>query len=299
MSSVTEHKLGFELLDRVSRTITADKVIGENANPDGLIRSLTHGQFGDHLDTIGAYDPGSDSPHNIDIVNSLANDRFYANKILDTANPLRINVILDTPLRTAYLEGHKSLPWLAAFTLASAIRIGELSGNAKIRVLNTASKNGNGVVFDGSSKEAQAAFSVMSSPNSNRTSTLAEMVSFVNNDLGDEDATIVVSDFMDGYDLKSNTFSWESAIKNLSSRKEDLIRILRVSSISHMRIPHYAVDGLESVDTVDSMNAAYAGVAKAKEARIRGVFRNLTARALKVDTAMEKPSLEVIRLLEG
>jgi hypothetical protein len=297
MSSV-EGSLGTQLLDRVNRTIPAEKVLGYNASLDGLAQSMLNGGLGDQLDGVGAYNPGIDSATNLDIVNSLANKRFFATKTLDTASPSRINVVLDTPERTVQLEGRgQSLPWLAAFTLASAIRIGQISGS-KIRVFNTASRNMNGIVFDGKPKDAYSAFRVMSSQQSTYKSNLEDMISVVNTDYREEDATVIVSDFMDGFDSETNTFSWENSLINLARRQRDLMRILRVSSITHTRLPEGLIDGLDGKTLID-MNEAYSAQAEVKDERIKQVFRSLMAKTVITSTDSETPSKDIANLLLG
>lgn len=297
MSSVVGSSLGPELLDRVSRTIAAEKVVGERASSEGLAQSLLHGQFGDQSDGIGRYEPGVDSPVNLDIPNSLAGKEFYARKIIDTSSPTRINVILDTPKRTEYLEGDTTLPWLAAFTLAATARVATLSGS-RLRVFNTAAKNSNGIVFDGKPKDANAAFKVMSNAGNSHASSLEDMVSVVKTDLQEEDATVVVSDFMDGYDADADRFDWEPGLIRLASRQEDLLRIVRISSISHRRMPYDQIQGL-SGSTIEAINARYAEQARAKEARIKHIFKDIVSKSVTISTDDKKPGRSIINLLVG
>ena len=90
-------KPGVEQLDYLAANVQASSVLGEDAQPDGLAASLLHGRVGEQIDAIGNYVPGQDAVHNIDIRNTMATGRTMARKVLASAAPANVHVVLDMP----------------------------------------------------------------------------------------------------------------------------------------------------------------------------------------------------------
>jgi transcriptional regulator NrdR family protein len=76
------------------------------------------------------------------------------------------------------------------------------------------------------------------------------------------------------------------------------MRILRVSSITHTRLPEGLIDGLDGKTLID-MNEAYSAQAEVKDERIKQVFRSLMAKTVITSTDSETPSKDIANLLLG
>jgi hypothetical protein len=296
-SSIVDRS-GSALLDEIDASISADRVLGINASPGGLAKAMRHGPRGFEVDAIGPYTPGIDDISTIDINETLGSGEQRARKVLSTGSPNTIHVVMDVPERTALLEGKLTYEYLGNFVLGVAKRVATVMGDTELAVYHTNAPRS--VLFQGDPHDAEQVFrDLRRVKGTTESKTLDELINTAaRNTDEDNDATVIISDFMDGYDSATNTFSWETALKRHATRQEDLLRINRINSVSHSRIPYGVSDGLDAV-TVDAINRDYSLQAQLKNERIEAVFKNLLAKSVKISTDDTKSPRSIVKLLLG
>jgi hypothetical protein len=289
---------GSALLDEVRGAVHSSRILGEGASPDGIAHALLHGPEGLEVDAIGVYTPGIDDVSNFDLNESLGSSEPRARKVTSTGVPRIIHVVMDAPERTRMLEGERTYEDLGNFALAVATRIADVIGDTDLAVYHTDAPTG--VLFEGNPADAEQVFrNLRRFKGKSEPKELGELLKVASRNVEDEnDATVVVSDFMDGFDADSGNFSWESALRNLAQRQQDLLRINRFISPTHSRIPFGLVEGLDLM-TVANINSAYSDQLKTKNARLESIFGNLLAKTVKIDMADPKSRKSIIKSLIG
>ncbi len=282
------NRSGVELLDDLRGLIASERILGDMASPDGLAMSLLHGTGSPEVDAIGHFQPGVDAPSSIDYRATYASDRPQAKKTLSLGAPSRLHVVLDAPRRTELLEGKMSFEYIGNFVLAVTAVVGEAIGDAELRVYHTAAQSQDGVVFEGAPEDAYATFGYLEELQKRSadkpSSTLTDLLSSVNATIDqDNEASVIVSDFMDGYDVETNTFEWEQDFAQLAQKQEDLLWVNQVMSASHDRLPYGLIKGLDSL-TIASINSSYAEQAQLKQDRAAYLLGSSTAKLAKIDT---------------
>ncbi len=292
---------GPEMVDDLSSYFRTEKLLGDDAAPDGLAPSLVYGRQGEQIDAIGPYQPGIDAPRNLDLNATLASGRDYAKKVLTVGSPHRIHVVLDAPERTAYLEGLHSFSGIGNYALALSAVVAEAVDDAELRIYHAKEPDSSGLVFDGDADNIDLAYSrieELEKAGSNQHGLASLLATLVGEVDPENDATVLVSDFMDGYDLGTGEFDWEAKLTEAAFTQEDLMRIARITSPSHRRIPHGVIESADSL-TLRNMNENYLATAIVKERRIRAVIDGLLAKSVTIGTDSHRPTEGIMNLLRG
>ena len=294
------NRSGVEFVDDIANAYSSSMLLGEDASPDGLAKSLLHGRNGDQVDPIGPFIPGVDAPTNIDYRATYASGKPYAQKVLVQGAPHKINVVLDAPPRTELLEGREKLKWIGNYALAFTAVVGEYLGDTELRIYHPNADRDDGLLYEGEADTAELAFARIDTIDVTRDSIqLEEILNTVARDLDeDHDATIVVSDFMDGFDSDNGKFLWERPFISLANRQEDLMRVIRVSSKSHKLLQDGIVDGLDMASVRD-FSESYAEQAELKDKRINQILRLALAKSVTINTDDKRPSKNILSILKG
>lgn len=289
------------LIDDVRGYIETSRILGDLASPDGVAMSLLHGRGSGQVDAIGPYQPGVDAPSSIDYRATYASSKPQAKKTLSVGSPSKLHVIIDAPERTKLLEGKQSYEYVGNYVLALTARIGEVIGDAELRVYHTASESEDGIVFEGDADDAYSAFNFHNEKDHKDTNpkSLGDLLLSATSTIDkDSEAAIIVSDFMDGYNPETDSFEWEKYFTQLAQNQEDLMWINRVKSLSHKRLAYGASEGLD-FSTIDAINRTYKVHAEAKNERLKSVFEGTLSRIVDVDMHSTNPEKSIIGLLVG
>ena len=290
---------GEELIDYARSVLATDRMLGDLASPDGLARSLLYGRGSTQIDGVDQFQPGVDPVSNIDYSATYASSIPQARKVLSHGSPSKLHVVMDAPERTRELEGKYSYESIGNFVVALTARIGEAIGDAELHVYHTFAKSRDGSIYEGDPEDAYEVFRRLRTTRSEHEKSLDELLTTVAGNIdNDNDASIVISDFMDGYDGQVDEFEWEQSLLRLGRAQEDLLWINQIRSASHDRLPYGVVQGLD-FSTVRSMNKAYEPQAQAKKDRIERLFGRMQAKVVRIDTADTSPASTIIKGLVG
>lgn len=292
---------GPEMVDDLRNYFSTQKLLGEEANPDGLAPSLVHGRRGEQVDAIGPFQPGVDAISNLELRATYASGRPHAKKVLTTGSPHKIHVVIDAPERTKYLEGLHTFRGIGRYTLALSAVIAEAIDDAELRVYHSKEPNDSGLLYEGDADNIDIAYSRIEDLEHNEISghSLSSLLDTVVSEVDpDNDATVLLSDFMDEYNEEFNEFSWEKRLTETAYIQEDLLRIARVTSPSHTRLPHGVFERLDEV-ALRIINENYKATARAKELRINSVIDGLLAKTVTFGIDETNPSESIMSLLRG
>jgi hypothetical protein len=286
-----------EIIDEVRGYLDTSRILGDQASPTGVAMTLLHGKGSSQIDAIGNFQPGVDSSSSIEYRSTYASGRPQAKKTLGFGSPSKLHLLLDIPERTHLLEGRETSEYIGNYVLAVTAVIGEVIGDSELFVYHSYASTPDGLVYAGDVEDAFRALSEVDESADKKQ--LFSLLSSINNVIDDDnEAAIIVSDFMDGFDQETGIFDWEADLHNLSSKQEDLLWINRIKSRSHERLALGQIQGLDSM-TVNAMNRDYSDVAKTKIARINQALEKNTGNVVEIDLDDVNVDRVIVDLLAG
>lgn len=292
------HASGPEQLDYLVSTIRTERILGDEASPDGLSHSLLHGRIGEQVDAIGQFLPGQDASHNLDIRNTYATGLPMARKVLTEANPSTVHVVLDLPERVDTLTGNYRAKKIGSFLLALCSRVARDTDSDLVVYHNDGTQTGK--IYDGSAMDMYDAYNQIEGHTPRTSSLVAEphlsvALKMANQNIDPEnEALVVVSDFLDGYSKENHTFDWEDSLLEANEALGDRLWTTRITSPAQTK-PPYRHDVPLSVNGLNSVSNSYGDIAEAKDVRINE--RLDITRSISIDTFRKLNQEHPVRMM--
>ncbi len=262
-------RTGPEQLDFQHIELGTSSLIGEySADDTGLIPSLTRQRSGTDIDGIGAYLPGADAAHNIDIRATLIAGEYMARKVTNDAAPSRLHFVYDSPERLDHLTGDYAARNIGNFMLSICGHVSR-AANAQIVVYHN-DGNTAGLVHEGYSGDLEFVFSQLDGKakryveEAAGSTALSSMLQLVEQRIDyQHDALVVVSDFVDEFDQESGDFAWGHGVQRLDAELDGRLWATRIASPAQIEAPPVVSDAMP-LETIQTLNRDFASLAEKK-----------------------------------
>lgn len=267
---------GPALLDRLNDELRAVEP-AETGLFAGAIASIDPTSHGLNVDGVGDYSPGHDRPSQLNMQATLSSGLPKANKVRGDVDIPRLHIVADMPERLSYTTGDMSLQTLGRYAVALGLVLGE---KARANASVVLSRSGAEQVFDDRASEGFEAMVQIDrnlenteEPASSESSSLARALDLTERNIHpDSDITLVISDFMDGYNPETGEIDWQHPLHRLQSTLQDRLLAIRLKSPAQEELPIGAVRHL-SLNQLARMRQEYRNSARIKSTAIANVLR--------------------------
>ncbi len=254
----------------------------------GAISSLESLGFGGNLDSVGDYRPGIDSPTDLDIPATIrAEGSPKAKWLLSDADILSLAVVADMPERLDRSTGVTTLSKLGRYSvalgMASAMNAGAWAS------LYKADETGADLVFEDAANEAYIAMEALQGvralgSETSQSSPLAQALSLAGDDVVPErDVTLVISDFLAGYDQETGSFDWQENLERLYADLDDRLLCIRLKSPAQFQMPQFGNGTGLPANSIHRLNSEFRSIAEKKDRTIESVLEPV--RSVTVDAS--------------
>jgi hypothetical protein len=272
--SVVANLAGSELLDELYHGLRSVNPV-EFALFSGAMRSTESTRYGDMVESVGEFRPGIDQPTQINIPATLSAERPQANRIRTDVDIPKLLIVADLPERLKTTTGKETLHTLGRYSIALGLVMAQRARTRATMIL--ADFDGAEEVFDDSASESYLVMEAIDSPKVltavEQNSSLATALTIAEGEtFGARDVALIVSDFMDGFQI-DGTADWQEPLSRLAGSLDDRLLTVGLRSPAQLDIPA-GISNLP-LERMMTVREAYASNAQIKARRISSALGHL------------------------